>query len=309
MKYKKVIFTSMGTSIALFLVLILVLAPSIKRVVAEEVVLGAHRGAHSLPPENFKENTLEAFEKAVESDNYRFIEFDIQYTKDKTLVVHHDKSLLRLQKKPERIPDLTYEELLEVSDYHIPTYDETMELTAGKKPLNIEIKSQGNFEDDEAIADRIIKDCMERKILDSTLISSISNEVLIYIKENYPEVKTGKIYYIAESTLLNYEFATSELYNELDEADADFLMLHGCNLHNYGNLKKLLPEDKTLVIWYFTDEMYIVQPKTESWVFKLQGIRKLTGARDASGQELSRGSVRGYVGNKEEGCGWWCQGA
>jgi len=60
---------------------------------------------------------------------------------------------------------VTYEELLEVSNYHIPTYGETMDLVAGKKPLNIEIKSQGNLEDDKEIADYIIEDCRKKGIL------------------------------------------------------------------------------------------------------------------------------------------------
>lgn len=308
MRYKKVVITSATASIILFITLTLIIVPSIERVVAEEVVLGAHRGAHSIPPENYVENTLEAIEKAANSENYMFIEFDVQYTKDKVLIVHHDKSLLRLQGKPYRIPDLTYEELLEVSTYHIPTYEEVMEMVSGKKPLNIEIKSQGVPEDDEEIAQIIIEDCQQRGILDSTLISSISDTPLLYINERFPNVKTGKIYYITQSTLLNYESTTSELYERIDKAKADYLMLHGCNLRNYENLKKLLPEDKTLVIWYFTDEMYLIQPKTESWVFNLKGLRELAGtARDKASQEsLSRDWIKGYVVNKETGCGWWC---
>lgn len=309
MKFMKIIISILAVLVLGFIILTLAVVPTIQRVVAEEVVLGAHRGAHSIPPENFTENTLESFEKAVLEDNYKFIEFDVQYTKDKVLIVHHDKSLVRLQQKPYNLKDLSYEELLEVSNYHIPTYEETMDIAAGKKPLNIEIKSQGNLEDDKKIADYIIADCIERGILDSTLISSISSDVIVYIKNNYPVVKTGKIYYIVESTFLNFDYVTSDLYEEIKRTNSDYILLHGCNLRNYDSLKRLLPEDKTLVIWYFSDEMYIVQPKTESWVFKLRSFGeikdKIISTPGAQG-ELSKKSFGSFASTTEEGCGWWC---
>ncbi|MBU0906878.1 MAG: glycerophosphodiester phosphodiesterase [Nanoarchaeota archaeon] len=306
MSIKKIILTISVVLAFAFIIFILAVVPAIERVVAEEVVLGAHRGAHSIPPENYKENTLEAFQKALNDSSYKFIEFDIQYTKDKQLIVHHDKSLLRLQNKALWLEDLTYEELLKVSDYHIPTYEETMNLVAGKKPLNIEIKSQGNLEDDKKIADQIVMDCRKRGILDSTLISSISSDLIIYVKEMSPDVKTGKIYYITESTFFGTYSSISELYDELSMTKADFLMLHGCNLRNYDRLKTRLPEDKTLVVWYFTDEMYLVQPKTESWVFKIKSFREAADKTIGSQGLSSEEPVKSYISNKKTGCGWWC---
>jgi hypothetical protein len=182
-----------------------------------------------------------------------------------------------------------------------------MNLVAGKKPLNIEIKSQGNLEDDKKIVEYVITDCKKRGIMESTMISSISGDVILYIKSVYPEVKTGKIYYVAESTFLGTDNSISELYNEIDNANADFVMLHGCNLRNYQSLKKNLPTDKTLVIWYFSDEMYVVQPKTESWVFKLKSFGEVKDRISATqiGESL-REEAKGYMGNKKESCAWWC---
>ena len=51
----------------------------------------AHRG---LTNENIKENTLEAFINAIEN-NYDGIELDIRLTKDKKIVVLHDKLINR----------------------------------------------------------------------------------------------------------------------------------------------------------------------------------------------------------------------
>ena len=48
---------------------------------------GAHRGAST----KHTENTMAALKAADENDKYAFIEFDVQYSKDKKIVVYHDK--------------------------------------------------------------------------------------------------------------------------------------------------------------------------------------------------------------------------
>ena len=67
--------------------------PNIYAVSDDPLILGAHRGDSIL----YMENTFESIVSALEDPNYHFIEFDIQYTKDKVLVVFHDSSLTRLQ--------------------------------------------------------------------------------------------------------------------------------------------------------------------------------------------------------------------
>ena len=65
----------------------------------------AHRGLHekdlSVP-----ENSMAGFKAAVEA-GYG-IEFDLQLTKDKKVVVHHDRSLKRVCGADVSIGDLTY---------------------------------------------------------------------------------------------------------------------------------------------------------------------------------------------------------
>jgi glycerophosphoryl diester phosphodiesterase len=53
---------------------------------------GAHRGAS----EEHIENTVAALKAADKNSKYAFIEFDVQYSKDKRIVVYHDKRMLRL---------------------------------------------------------------------------------------------------------------------------------------------------------------------------------------------------------------------
>jgi glycerophosphoryl diester phosphodiesterase len=284
---KKRFFTISGLTISatliLFILFTLILIPNIDVIKAEQIIFGAHRG-NSV---DYIENTLPAFEDAIKNDKYQFIEFDIQYTQDKEMVVFHDYTLLRLQGKLKFINELNYTELLEISDYYIPLYSEVMDLIAGIKPLNIEIKSQGNFSDDKIMADFIINDCKKRGIFNGTLFSSVSSEVIDYISKTYPDSSTGKIYFVTASTFLNFDSFTSQIYQEIEEINADYLMLHTSNLGNYNSLKNLKAKNKTIIFWYVTqDQMYVIEPNQKSWVFKI-------GRKEMSYSPL-------------KSCIWWC---
>ncbi|MEA3329681.1 MAG: glycerophosphodiester phosphodiesterase family protein [Nanoarchaeota archaeon] len=297
---RKVLVFFIVTLTILVLALNLFVVPGIGIIGAQELVLGAHRG-NSI---DYIENTIPAFKSAVENPRYKFIEFDVLYTKDKQLVVHHDLTLLRLQKKMKKIGNLNYSELMNLSDYHIPTYEEVMEIVSGEKPLNIEIKSQGNFTSDKEMVNFLIADCTKRGILNSTLISSVSSDAIKYISEKYPEVKTGKIYYVTTGTILPISSMTHSLFEEMNNTNTDYLMIYGTNLRNYHQLIRHLPNDKTLVIWYFTDEMYILSPKKESWVYKLRmkSKEKIDDLID-KGAKIQLSPRQFPV---SERCVWWC---
>ena len=228
--------------------------PSIEAVEDKSYTFGAHRG-NSV---NYIENSMEAISAAVNDEKYEFIEFDIQYTKDKKIVVYHDLSLVRLQRQALKIQDLTYEELNQVSKYKIPLYEEVMDLVGNKKWVNIEFKSQSNYEEDKILIDYVVKDLYERGIGNKALLSSISSDVVIYIKEAYPEFKVGKIYWILPSTFFNFDVFTQRLYDEIEAIGADYVMLHGDNLRNYASLIRLKPTGVDLAFWYFNDQMYII---------------------------------------------------
>ncbi len=98
----------------------------------------AHRGFS----ENYPENTLLAFEKAIES-GVDGIETDIRLSQDEKAIVFHDESLSRiahLDKAPEA---LTLAELkrLDVGEGEkIPSLDELIGLTNARTTLILEIK-------------------------------------------------------------------------------------------------------------------------------------------------------------------------
>ena len=147
----------------------------------------AHRGLHD---DEKPENSMAAFRAALEA-GYG-IELDIHLIKDGNLAVIHDSSLLRVTGADKKITDLTTEEL---SKYHlngteetIPTFRQVLELYAGKAPLIIELKEDGNA---EALVDAAVKAmegydgpyCME----------SFDPRCVHILKKKYPHIIRGQL--------------------------------------------------------------------------------------------------------------------
>ena len=214
---------------------------------------GAHRGDSV----NYTENTLAALKAANDDPKYAFIEFDVQYSADGRIVVFHDKRLLRIFGSLRAVGKTSFAKLLEVTGGEIAAYDVVMDALKDKK-LNIEIKSQGDPDEDERLADEVVADIRARNREDDVMISSISADVLRYINQRYPEIKTGQIFWLTASTYLHFDMLTEMLYKAVAETRADYLMLHVANLRNIDSLLSLKPSDKTIVFWDFDDGIYIV---------------------------------------------------
>ena len=102
----------------------------------------AHRGVHSL----FPENSMPAFEDAIKLN--LGIELDIHLTKDEQIVVFHDDNLKRMTGANEYIKMLTYEQIkqykLNNTEHTIPLLRDVLNLVKGKVPILIEIKTNNN---------------------------------------------------------------------------------------------------------------------------------------------------------------------
>lgn len=101
----------------------------------------AHRGLWN---EKLPENSIAAFRNAI--DNGFAFETDVQLTKDKVPVIHHDETLERMCGKAVKISDLTYAEISEYrlldTDEKIPTLKEILDLTNGKVGILLELKGE-----------------------------------------------------------------------------------------------------------------------------------------------------------------------
>ncbi len=102
----------------------------------------AHRGLHS---KTLPENSLLAFERAVEEG--LGIELDIQLSKDGEVMVFHDFTLNRVVGREGKVLDFTADQLAKMPlngvACGIPTLKEVLSLVDGKVPLIIEIKIPG----------------------------------------------------------------------------------------------------------------------------------------------------------------------
>ena len=152
----------------------------------------AHRGLWNTnePGEDHRpENSLAAFRAAVEK-GYG-VELDVHLTRDGALVVHHDDSLKRLTGADIRIAEST---LAEVRACHlpngepVPTYDEVLETIAGRIPMIVEVKVEGN-------ADALSKAVYERmKRYDGPwCMESFGPRAVKWFRVNAPEVIRGQL--------------------------------------------------------------------------------------------------------------------
>ncbi len=104
----------------------------------------AHRGLYDNAT-NRPENSLAAFDWSMQN-NYGS-ELDVQFTKDKKLIVFHDNDYLRACGVDKKVWELTYDEIRDFrlfgSDQKIPLFSEVLETCAGRFPLIVEIKAEG----------------------------------------------------------------------------------------------------------------------------------------------------------------------
>jgi glycerophosphoryl diester phosphodiesterase len=103
----------------------------------------AHRGLHF--GSQFPENSLLAFGAALEIG--AGIECDLRLTADDQIVVFHDADCWRLCGSPVKIGESTLEELgrLRLGEGPIPTLDRVLQLIAGRAPLLLEVKVDGDI--------------------------------------------------------------------------------------------------------------------------------------------------------------------
>ena len=148
----------------------------------------AHRGLHG---NGIPENSMAAFRAAY--DHGYGIELDIHLMKDGNLAVIHDGSLKRTAGADIQITELTAADLenyaLEGTDERIPLFPQVLELYAGKYPLIIELKADGNNQ--KALVDAACKAmegyegpwCME----------SFDPRCVYWLKKNHPQVIRGQL--------------------------------------------------------------------------------------------------------------------
>lgn len=148
----------------------------------------AHRGLHG---NGVPENSIAAFRKALEG-GYG-MELDVHLLKDGSLAVLHDHSLKRTAGAEVSIEDLTAEDLqnyrLEGTEETIPLFSQVLELTAGRAPLIVELKS--TTENFAALTEAAVT--MLEGYQGVYCIESFDPRCIHWLKKHRPELIRGQL--------------------------------------------------------------------------------------------------------------------
>lgn len=149
----------------------------------------AHRGLHDLA-NGVPENSLTGFRLAQKA-GYG-MEFDLQLTRDKQVVVHHDHSILRSCGEDRVISDMTYDELQQYRLFgtgeRIPLFREVLAALDGSTPLIIELKG---YNDPAELCGLVMKELSGYKGL--YCVESFDPRIVRWFRRNRPEIVRGQL--------------------------------------------------------------------------------------------------------------------
>ena len=193
----------------------------------------AHRGF----ADNCRENTLEAYLKAIEV-GADAIELDVRRTKDNIFILFHDEFI-----SEKVINQLTYKDLNSLVfnlGFQVPTLREVLELVQEKIKLDVELKEEG-YETD------IITLICKYLTLEQFIVTSFKIQSLSRIKLDYPQVKTGLV--LDQKTAKKFDSNASLIY-------LDFLVLE-VSLFDNPWLEIAQTNSKNILLWTVNEEKII----------------------------------------------------
>lgn len=177
----------------------------------------AHRGLHG---NGVPENSLQAFELAC--TNGYGIEFDVQLSRDGTVMVFHDYTLLRMTGVDKKLCALDANELcslsLDSTEEKIPTFEQVLALVDGRVPLLVELKGESL---DTALCRKVAEQLREYK--GDYCIESFNPLLIKNMKKYIPDAYCGLLYTNVcrdknKKTLLNI-FISGMVFNFLARPD------------------------------------------------------------------------------------------
>ncbi|AYF45229.1 MULTISPECIES: glycerophosphodiester phosphodiesterase family protein [Halobacteriovorax] len=148
----------------------------------------AHRGLHCHECPECPENSLAAFQEAV---NHGYaIELDVHLSSDGHVMVFHDETLTRMTGSNGKVSQYTLKSLKELrlakGDEEIPTLKEVLDLVQGKVPLVIEIKV---IDHDGVLEAEVMK--LLHNYDGDYAIQSFNPMTLKWLRKHYPSLTLG----------------------------------------------------------------------------------------------------------------------
>jgi len=195
----------------------------------------AHRGG----PTNAPENTLAAFRNAI-TQGADWLEFDVQMTKDRVLVVIHDETVDRTTDGTGAVHDLTLEQIRSFDagqGERIPTFEEVLELvkTNGVKILP-ETKSAHLY---PGVEEKLLQDLEQANYLEQTVIQSFEADSLDKLARLNPDAKLCALYGL-------WKFSVSS-----PPGDAQYVCpMAEMLLLNPGMIRQAHQEGRQVFIWF-----------------------------------------------------------
>jgi glycerophosphoryl diester phosphodiesterase len=198
------------------------------------VLVIAHRGDSAHRPEN----TLASFASALEV-GAQIIEFDVQLTADRELVVIHDPTLERTTSGSGRVTDHTLAEIRGLSagypsrfgatweQERVPTFEEVLAFLKGHARVLVEIKTESV---DPSVVDgveaRTVATLRRAGMGDAAALISFDRRALVRCRELAPEIKRGHLFYRAtiEEIVAGARAVDSELVMPHKEMLSDALI-------------------------------------------------------------------------------------
>lgn len=232
----------------------------------------AHRGLHD---ETKPENSMAAFRAALES-GYG-IELDVHLLQDGNLAVIHDSALKRTTGAEGKIEDLTTAQLaqyrLDGTDETIPTFQQVLDLYAGKAPLIVELKTDGsNFAQLTETVCNTLEDypglyCLE----------SFDPRCIRWLYKNRPELIRGQLtenFFASKTSTLPWYLKlalSAQLMNFL--LQPDFVAYRYADRKNLGNIMVRNCWGVQGVTWTLkTPEEYTIAQE-EGWIPIFENFR------------------------------------
>lgn len=170
---------------------------------------------HRISAARAPENTLAALQEAINGDA-KYIEIDVQETKDGELIIIHDSNFKRTTGVYKNTWEVNYDEVKtydgsyfssDFSGEKIPTLQEVIDSAKGKVELVIEIKLNGHEKSD--VTKRVLDLIKANKIEHQSIIASMDKDVLKRVKELDSSIETCYLTEVAYGNLYNWDYVDS----------------------------------------------------------------------------------------------------
>jgi glycerophosphoryl diester phosphodiesterase len=220
-----------------------------------------HRGASAVAPEN----TLASFRRAIE-EGADGIEFDVQLSRDGVPVIIHDNTLRRTGLRPERVVELSAQELQTVDagswfssigEYRgekIPTLQQLLEdFSNNSALLYLELKCNAS-EIPEIVS--ATADLLEKySIGDRTIVECFDLPAIEAMKQRAPDIKTAALFEPRFSNPSNLLFGQS-LVARAVASGANEIALHH-SLAKKRTIQAARDVGLSVVVWTVDDPRWI----------------------------------------------------